>query len=87
MASGRKTGGRLRGTPNKTTSEVKAALSEAFDDLGGVPSLVTWGRTQPTEFYKLWTKLLPTELKADVSIGLEDLIDALSPPDAEAAEG
>lgn len=67
MAAGRKTGGRQKGTPNKATAAVKDALTEAFGELGGVPSLVTWGRDQPGEFYKLWVKMLPQEIKADVA--------------------
>lgn len=55
--------GRKKGTPNKTTASVKAALTEAFDRLGGVPSLVAFGQEQPAEFYKLWAKILPKELE------------------------
>lgn len=54
--------GRVKGVPNKTTVAVKAALTEAFEELGGVPSLVAWGKANETEFYKLWAKLLPTEV-------------------------
>lgn len=60
---GERRGGRKVGTPNKTTAEVKSALVAAFGELGGVPSLVEWGKKFPTEFYKLWAKLLPTEIK------------------------
>lgn len=57
----KKTGGRKKGTPNKATTEVKKALSEAFDQMGGVQHLVTWGKENPTEFYKLWVKILPAQ--------------------------
>lgn len=77
MATGHKTGGRTKGVPNKTTAEVKAALTEAFENLGGTASLVAWGRESQTEFYKLWVRMLPTEVKAEVSLGLEDLIDRI----------
>ena len=56
-----KTGGRQKGTPNRMTKEVKEALWEAFDNLGGVESLVEWGRENPTPFYALWGKLAPLE--------------------------
>lgn len=56
-------GGRRKGTPNRSTAAVKAALLEAFEKLGGAPSLVLWGKKNPTEFYKLWAKLLPLEVK------------------------
>lgn len=60
-----KTGGRLKGTPNKVNGGVKAALTEAFERLGGVSGFVEWGKTEPSEFYKLWAKLIPTEVKID----------------------
>lgn len=62
MATGFKSGGRKKGTPNKTTTAVKNALIEAFDRLGGVDALVAWGQQEPTEFYKLWVKILPTQV-------------------------
>jgi hypothetical protein len=54
--------GRPKGAKNKTTAAVKNALTKAFDQLGGVPSLVKWGKENQTEFYKLWAKLLPQEI-------------------------
>ena len=58
--------GRVKGVPNKTTKAVKDALQEAFDGIGGVDALILWAKTEQTEFYKLWAKLLPTEVKAQV---------------------
>lgn len=66
MAAGRKTGGRQKGTPNKTTMAVKEALSLAFEGLGGAEALTTWARTNETEFYKLWVKMLPQDVTANV---------------------
>lgn len=60
--------GRPKGAVNKTTASVKAALEEAFNGMGGVPSLMAWAEKEPAEFYKLWVKMLPTEVKADVSM-------------------
>jgi hypothetical protein len=54
--------GRKKGAVNKTTASVKAALCEAFDKRGGVPALLNWAKDEPTEFYKLWAKMLPTEV-------------------------
>jgi len=58
--------GRVKGVPNKTTKAVKDALQEAFEGLGGVVALTAWAKKEPTEFYKIWAKLLPTEVKAQV---------------------
>jgi hypothetical protein len=62
MAKGLKTGGRVTGTPSKQTATVRQALHNAFDELGGVAALVEWGRANPTEFYRIWSKMLPKEL-------------------------
>lgn len=66
IAAGNRGKGRVKGVPNKATKAVKEALQEAFDGLGGVASLTAWAKNEPTEFYKLWAKLLPTEVKAKV---------------------
>jgi hypothetical protein len=44
------------------SKSVKEALAEAFEQMGGVPSLVKWGRLNQTDFYKLWTRLLPIQI-------------------------
>jgi hypothetical protein len=59
--------GRKPGSPNKVTASVKEALVAAFDQMGGTQALVVWGMENQTEFYKLWAKLLPQEVKNEVS--------------------
>lgn len=59
--------GRKKGVPNKTTASVQAALTEAFDRRGGVDALIAWAEQDPTEFYKLWGKLIPKDIKAELS--------------------
>jgi hypothetical protein len=61
-----KTGGRKKGTPNKSGVEVKAALEQAFTTIGGHAALARWARNNPTEFYRLWAKLLPRDINATV---------------------
>ena len=70
MAEGKKTGGRQKGVPNRVTTSVKQAITDAFDELGGVPSLVAWGKKNPNEFYGLWGRLAPREVHADVTVKL-----------------
>lgn len=62
--------GRKAGTPNKTTSSIKAAFVAAFDKLGGVPALVKWGQDNPTDFYKLVSRLIPVEVQAKSDVML-----------------
>ena len=61
MAKGRKTGGRQAGTPNKTTKSAREAFQFAFDALGGWAALSTWAKANPTEFFKLYARLIPVE--------------------------
>lgn len=74
MARGFKTGGRKKGTPNKFTASVKAAFEEAFERMGGVEALVSWAQSEPTEFYKLYSKLLPAEVRNNVNANVDGTI-------------
>ncbi len=67
---GERRGGRQKGTPNKLTATVKSALAAAFEGIGGVPALIAWAKTKEgrPEFYKLWAKMMPTEVTASVEV-------------------
>lgn len=81
---GERRGGRKKGTPNKRTAEVKAALQAAFDQIGGVKALTAWGKDNQTEFYRLWGKLLPVEMKTpEGSALLLKVIDLSGESDAD----
>ena len=60
--------GRQKGQVNKITKTVKEALAEAFEQMGGIASLVRWGRLNQGEFYKLWVRLLPIQVTNTVGI-------------------
>lgn len=83
-----KYGGRKAGTPNKATASVKEALSVAFDARGGVAALLDWADLNPTEFYKLWAKMLPAEVRTSGTLTLEvveQIVDADSANDVFSA--
>jgi hypothetical protein len=82
MAAGVKTGGRQKGTPNKTTLAVKEALSEAFDGMGGATKLQTWAEENPTEFYKLWVKMLPQDVNANLKATVQTITRKIVDPGA-----
>lgn len=66
---GERRGGRKAGTPNKLTKTVKEAFEQAFNvmqEQRGV-KLGDWGKANPTEFYKIAAKLIPSEINAKVS--------------------
>ena len=73
--------GRPKGLQNKLTRTVKERFGEAFEALQDDPatSLEEWGRANTTEFYKLASKLIPTELNATVKGSLMDVLASIGP--------
>lgn len=69
MATGKKTGGRKKGVPNKLTADAREAMQQAFAGVGGVKTLIQWGNENLTEFFKLWGRTIPAEQKASVTHG------------------
>jgi hypothetical protein len=71
--------GRQKGVPNKVTRTFKEMLTEALlamqDDKKH--NLIQWGKENPTEFYKIASKLIPTELSGAIETKLINVI----PPD------
>lgn len=51
--------GRPRGSVNTVNASVREVFRQAFEKLGGVPAMVEWARLNPTEFYKLYGRLIP----------------------------
>lgn len=70
--------GRKAGVPNKLTKTVKEAFEQAFNSMQAHPGvkLDEWGKANPTEFYKLASKLIPSEINAKVS-AQENAVDLL----------
>lgn len=65
MPKGVRLGGRQKGTPNKSTVAVKAAIDAVYKGLGGVKAMIEWAKENPGEFYtKVWVKTLPQKIEA-----------------------
>ena len=60
-----KTGGRKRGTPNKTTASIKDAILRAFEKVGGEEYLAMVAKRDSRTFCSLLGRLLPSEVKTD----------------------
>lgn len=63
MAKRIKTGGRKAGTPNKVTKALQESFEQVFNQLqnSNTASLHAWAQQNPTEFYKLASKLIPLD--------------------------
>ena len=72
-ARGKPGPGRPKGSLNKTTASVKAALQAVYAKRGGDAALRQWADENQTEFYKLWGRMLPQEVSGPegepISIG------------------
>lgn len=74
MARGgkREGAGRKAGVPNKLTSSVKQSIQAVYEARGGDDALMNWAEDNRTEFYRLWGRLLPTEVSgpdgADIGV-------------------
>lgn len=44
-----------------TRKDVVTAFSNAFELIGGVPRLALWAHNNETDFYKLYSRLLPSQ--------------------------
>lgn len=71
MATGKKTGGRKKGTPNKVTQDVRQAILSAAEELGGSTRLLEWVKEDPMNerlfWSSIWIKVLPKEVNANVT--------------------
>jgi hypothetical protein len=67
--SRKKTGGRTKGTPNKTTALLKDAILKAAEDAGGPGGMVAYLTSQanlnPGPFMALLGKVLPMQVTGD----------------------
>lgn len=62
-----KTGGRVKGTPNKVTVTAKDAIALAAEGLGGTARLVEWAREDPTNERVFWGTIYPKLLPLQVT--------------------
>lgn len=58
--------GRPKGSINKVSALVKENVLHVFDQMGGVRKMTEWAAANPTEFYRLYARLLPTEATLNV---------------------
>lgn len=60
--------GRPQGTKNKLTRTVKETVLAVFNELQEDPKvkLSAWAKEEPTEFYRIAAKLIPTEVTGTV---------------------
>lgn len=63
----KKAGGRVKGTPNKTTAEIKDMLRQALDESGGIEYFKKQARENPVSFNTLIAKIIPADVNAKLA--------------------
>jgi hypothetical protein len=60
--------GKPKGAVNNLTKSVRESVLFAFNELqkDKEANLLAWAKDSPTEFYKIASKLIPTEINASV---------------------
>lgn len=68
--TGKKHGGRKKGTPNKITQSVREGYEKVFHALqrneDAKHTLLNWAQKNPTEFYRLASKLIPLQVQGEM---------------------
>lgn len=62
MAIAPRTNGRPKGAKNKVGAGAKENILAVFTRLGGTAAMAEWARENRTEYYKLYARLIPTEV-------------------------
>jgi len=66
-----------------TRADVVRAFSESFELIGGVPRLALWAHHNPSEFYKLYGKLLPSATVIELGARVPNNISEISTEELE----
>ena len=77
--------GRKKGSISKINKDIREAIKESFDELGGVSYLVKMGKEQPASYMALLSKILPKEVNINHrEATLEKLCEKLGNHDLDA---
>lgn len=69
MAKGKKTGGRVAGQGNTLTRSFKELVQATYEKLEKDGNgLAKWAASNQTEFYRIASKLIPTQIHGDLNI-------------------
>ena len=81
MAKGKKTGGRVKGSVNIFTKSVREVINDAFREMQLKPgvNMLEWGQSNPTEFYRLASKLIPMQVSNDPENPMPSVIIQIIP--------
>lgn len=65
---------RLGSAATGSRADIKDQFEQVFELIGGVPRLALWADENPTQFYGLFSKLIPASVKADMSLSFAEQV-------------
>lgn len=74
-----KIGGRQVGTPNRLTGAFREAVLHVYNGLGGHEAFLEWARENRTEYYRIASRLIPTEMRQDEDRTVHVIIQRATP--------
>lgn len=77
-------GGRKKGAVNRTTTVFKQAVLVTYDAIGGDAAFAEWATANPTEYYRIASRLIPQEVSTTVAMR-PLVIDLVTPADVQAS--
>lgn len=63
-----KIGGRPKGALNVLSGTARENIIAVFTRLGGTSAMAKWARANQSDFYKLYGRLVPTQVEATVDV-------------------
>lgn len=60
--------GTRKGIPNRIGAAVKSNVIAVFDRIGGREGMAEWAKDNLTEFYRLYARLIPSEVTTTIDI-------------------
>lgn len=76
--------GRPKGSPNKVSNDVRLQILGTYKKLGGDKFMLEWAKQEPTEFMKIYAKLIPREEKVtmDATVAIKQIERIIIKPSA-----
>lgn len=76
--------GRPVGAKNKVSQDARQTILNTFTKLGGEKFMLEWAKQEPTEFMKIYAKLIPREEKVtmDATLAIKQIERIIIKPSA-----
>lgn len=60
--------GRPKGARNKITTTAKENMLAVFESLGGTKGMAEWARSNQSDYYKIYARLVPQQVDIEANV-------------------